>query len=309
MEVRQLEYFLRVMELGSINRAAPTLRLSQPALSRHMALLERELAVKLFTRTQSGVNLTDAGKLMSDRVRPLLRQLALLKEQVGEQAAGQLAIGTPPAWQALFTSPFIEMLVAQYPGVKLRVYEGLSNVQREHMAAGLIDISIIPFSPVHAVGYRQTAIVREPLVLVGRPEDGLSPGQPVALSRLDGVNLVLPERPNVLRVQLERALERKGLQFIVAVETDTLAICLDMARRGVGFSVVPSSALFGRAGDTSISWAPIKGQSITWALWENTARTHSPAVTQGRKLALNSIAAVLARNEWYGAEGLAGLRS
>jgi len=64
VDSRLIEYFLRVAELGSINRAATDLRLSQPALSRHIALLEHQLRAKLFTRTRGGVQLTEAGTLL-----------------------------------------------------------------------------------------------------------------------------------------------------------------------------------------------------------------------------------------------------
>ena len=122
MDSRLLEYFLRVAELGSINKASADLQLSQPALSRHIAALEHELGTRLFTRTQGGVVLTEGGKLLADRARPLLRQFAMVKEQVGEMAAGQLSIGIPPSWQHVFTSPFVERMVAEVPGVTLRVH-------------------------------------------------------------------------------------------------------------------------------------------------------------------------------------------
>src|SRR5437763_15780284 len=102
MESRILEYYLRVAELGSINRAAADLHLSQPALSRHIAALEHEMGTQLLTRTQGGVVVTDSGRLLTDRARPLLRQFAILKEQVGEMAAGQVDIGITASWQHVF---------------------------------------------------------------------------------------------------------------------------------------------------------------------------------------------------------------
>src|SRR3954468_15567932 len=99
MDIYHLECFVRVAELGSINRAATHLHLSQPALSRHVAALEHEMGTQLFTRTQGGVLLTESGKLLVDRARPLLRQFAILKEQVSEMATGQVAIGIPTSWQ------------------------------------------------------------------------------------------------------------------------------------------------------------------------------------------------------------------
>lgn len=307
MDLHHFEYFLRVSELGSINRAAANLGLSQPALSRHIALLEHEMGAQLFTRTQGGVHMTDAGKLLAHRVRPLLRQFTVLREQVGEQAAGQLAIGTPAAWQVLVTAPFIETLVNEHPGVKLRLYEGLSNVLRDYMAAGQLDLGIVPFSPMATAGYRQTPIMREPLVLVGRSDDSFSVDRPVSLTSLQGRNLALPERPNVLRLQIEHAMERKGLQFRLVVEADALATNLEMARRGVALTVIPASALFGVEGDKSISWTHLKGQHVTWALWENEARTHSQAVHEGRKVVLSTLSRVLEQHAWWKAEGLPGL--
>ena len=304
MDSRLLEYFLRVAELGSINKAAADLHLSQPALSRHIASLEHEMGTKLFNRTQGGVTLTDSGKLLSDRARPLLRQFTILKEQVGEKAAGQLAIGIPPSWHQVFTSVFVSNMVRQYPSVSLRVYEGVSNVLRDYMLAGLLDLCIVPFDASPAAGYRQTALVREPLVLVGRAEDGLQPDEPAPVSRLDGLRLVLPGRPNMLRAQVEHTLSRKGMQFRLGVETDTLSLCMELARQGVGHTVVPACTLYQHVFGDTISWSPVKGMYLTWALCENQARTHSQAVREGRRLVLHTVSEALASRQWFGAERL-----
>jgi LysR family nitrogen assimilation transcriptional regulator len=302
MDSKLLEYFLRVGELGSINKAAADLHLSQPALSRHIASLEHEMGAKLFNRTQGGVHMTDAGKLLSDRARPLLRQFTILKEQVGEKAVGQLAIGIPPSWQHVFTSSFVEKMTGQYPGVSLRVHEGVSNMLRDFMLAGLLDLCIVPFDTAAAAGYRQIALVREPLVLVGGATEGLKRAEAAPLSRLDDVKLVLPGRPNVLRLQVEHALARKGMSFRLVVETDTLTLCLDLARRGVGLTVVPACALHEHGMGESISWAPIRGLYMTWALCENQARTHSQAVREGRRLVIATVSETLAAQVWFGAE-------
>jgi LysR family transcriptional regulator, nitrogen assimilation regulatory protein len=309
MEVRQLDLFLRVAELGSINRAAQTLQLSQPALSRQIALLEQDMGVLLFSRSQGGVLLTDAGRLLSDRARPLLRQFNLLKQQVGEQAAGQLAIGMPPAWRQMVSCPFIEAIAAQLPGVKLRVCEGLSNELQDDMAAGLLDLGIVPFSATPAHKHTQTALLREPIVVVGRASDLMTPDRPVTLADLNARNLVLPERPNVLRVQLEQAMARRSLDCRVAVEADSVDICLDMARRGLALSVVPASALPAIVGDKSFSWSPLRAQQVTWALWENQARAHSEAVAEGRRLLLRHIGGLIKRKQWWKAELLVDLKA
>lgn len=306
MDSRLLEYFLRVAELGSINKAAADLNLSQPALSRHVASLEHEMGTRLFTRTQAGVTLTDSGKLLADRARPLLRQFAILKEQVGEMAAGQVAIGIPTSWQHVFTSPLVERMSERFPNVTLRVHEGVSHVLRDYMFAGLLDLCIVPFSTTPAAGYRQTPLVREPLVLVGNRNAGLRPEEAAPITRLDGVKLVLPGRPNVLRAHVENTLARKGMTFRIAVETDTLTLCMELARRGVGHTVVPACAVHVRAFVDSLSWAPLRGMFITWALCENEARSHSPAVREGRRLAFDVVGEALKSGEWFGSEAATG---
>jgi len=303
MDLRHLECFARVAELGSINKAAANLHLSQPALSRHIAALEHEMGTQLFTRSRGGVHLTDAGRLLSERVHPLLRQFTILKEQVGERAAGQLSIGTPPAWHHLFTAHFVERITAQHPGIALRVYEGVSNVLREYMFGRLLDLAIVPYDPSPVAGYAQTALVREPLVMVGGSDSGLREREPVPLARLDGVALVMPGKPNVARVQVQNALERKGMHFRLVVESDTLALCLEMARSGIGHTVVPASSLYRPAAlNEGIRWAPVKGQYVTWALLENADRSHSQAVREARKLVIATVVEALRLGVWPGAE-------
>jgi LysR family nitrogen assimilation transcriptional regulator len=116
------------------------------------------------------------------------------------------------------------------------------------------------------------------------------------------MRLVLPGKPNVLRGQVEHTLGRKGMEFRLVVETDTLTLCLDAARQGLGCTVVPACTVHEHGFGDSISWAPIRGMFMTWALCENQARTHSQAVREGRRLVLNTVAESLASRVWFGAE-------
>jgi LysR family transcriptional regulator, nitrogen assimilation regulatory protein len=302
MDLLLLEYFLRVTELGSINKAAGDLQLSQSALSRHVAGIEHELGTPLFTRTRGGVVLTEAGSLLADRARPLLRQFAILKEQLGERAGGQIALGIPQSWQQVFTTRFVSELARQAPGLSLRIHEGVSHVLREHMLSGLLDMAIVPFDLAPAAGYRQTTLLSEPIVLVGPVDAGLQPHKPVPLSRLDGLQLVVPSRPNAMRVHIENTMARMGLHFRAAVETDTVPLCLELARQKVGFTLVPSCAAQTHSMNSELSWAPIRGQFVTWALTENVARTHSQAVRHARRVLLATVRQRLLDGTWPGAE-------
>ena len=308
MDSRVLECFLRVAELGSINRAAIDLNLSQPALSRQIAGLEHDMQVQLFTRSQGGVKLTEAGKLLSDRVRPLLRQFAVIKAQVGERAAGLLAVGIPPSWHGVFTSRYLATLLQDYPNVSLKVFENVSHILRDQLLAGALDLATVPFEQTPPNGYRQTVLLREPLVVVGRQNAHFDAGieQPVQI--LDQQKLLLPGRPNVLRGQIENTLLRRGLKFSIGVETDTLRLCMELARQGAGLTIVPACAVYQHSLGDDIKWAPLKGQYLTWALLENEARSHSAAVREGRRLFLETLKSELARGHWFGADAVGAAR-
>jgi LysR family nitrogen assimilation transcriptional regulator len=305
LDSQLVEYFLRTTELGSINRAAADLGLSQPALSRHIALLEHQLGARLFVRTRGGVVPTEAGQLLADRARPILRQFATLLEQVGERAAGRLTAGFPPSWQTLFTTRFVPALLARYPGVSLRVHEGVSHELREVMLAGMLDLAIMPFESEPPAGYRHTALLREPLVLVSHADAGLSPTTPVTLAHLDGLQLALPARPNAIRTYIENALARQGHAFHTMIEIDAMNLTMELARAGVGYTVTPCCAICAEPHRAQgLSWSPIAGMYITWALCENETRSHSPAVQEGRKLVVELVAQIAGLGAWFGAEVL-----
>lgn len=303
MESKLIEFFLRVVELGSINRAAADLHLSQPALSRHIANLEHQIGTKLFTRTQGGVVPTEAGLLLQSRAGPVLRQLGMLIEQVGERASGQLSVGVPPSWQHLFATRFIAGIVDHFPGVSLRIYEGVSHELREAMQGGMLDLAIVPFDHSPPAGYRYTKLLREPLVLVASKEEGLKSGTPVPMSRLHNLDLALPGRSNAIRTYIEDALIREQYAFKLAFEIDAMNLSMELAREGLVHTVTPCCAVSGsRRWENEVSWAPIRRTSITWALCENTARSHSLAVREGVSQVFQLVTQIVASGNWLGAE-------
>lgn len=303
MDSKSIELFLRVVEFGSINKAAGDLNISQPSLSRIISSLEHEMGTSLFTRTQGGVQLTDAGRLLSDRARPLLSQFALLKEQLGE-TSGQVALGIPPSWLEVFTSELIKRILIDSPRVTLRIHEGVSHVLREHMIAGLLDLCIIPFASAPLNGYTQTNLVREPLVLVGHKSEHLRPSEPVPLAKLNDIKLVLPGKPNAIRQLIEHSLQRQSFKFKLAMQVDTLALCMNVASQNLAFTVVPACAVVNMKDDHEISWSPIKGLYMTWALFENESRSHSPAVKECKRALLETVHNSLSSGKWIGAEAI-----
>lgn len=299
-----LEYFLRVAELGSINKAAVDLRISQPALSRNVSLLEHEMGTELFHRSRGGVSLTEPGKMLYENARPLLRHFTTLKEQVGELAKGNVAIGLPPSWRNIVSVRIAELLMSEFPDIKVRINEAVSHSLRDQLADGSLDLCVAPADSNVSDAFRQTRLVSDPMVLVGGPDSGLKDTGIVSLSELDGLPMIIPSRPNVMRAKIEHELALLGLDLKVAIETDTLNLCMDLAARGDGYTVVPRCALLSLETARTPHWARISDLEIVWSLFENTRRSHSHAVRHCRREIRKIVQEKLAEGDWTGATPL-----
>ena len=279
MDARILEYFLRVVEVGSINRAAGELHLSQPSLSRWLAMLEHEVGTPLLINTRRGVRPTDAGRQLVDRAQPILRQLNLLRDEIGAKATTQVALGMPFSLRALVTVPFVEQLTRDAPSLVLRVHEGMTHTIDALMAEGLVDVGVMVTPDRARDSYDTAPLLSEGLYLVGAATAGLDPAHAVPVSQLAASALILPGRPNLIRVQVERAIREAGGSYRGVLDAETLTLCLELTRRGLGRTVMPASALHGRLGrDSGLSAAPVEGLDLIWSVCANRARGHSVAV-------------------------------
>ncbi len=303
MEVRVLEYFLRVVELGSINRAAAELHLSQPSLSRWLSLLEREVGTPLLIRTRQGIRVTDAGQLLVDRSAPVLRQIELLVGEVGAKARAQIALGMPISMQRLITAPFVKGMTTEHPDMSLRIYEGINPALRAWMEAGLLDAAIVALSERVPDRFDTVPLVRERLVLVGNAQAGLSMDRPVTIADLAGLDLIQPGQENLIRKQIESEMRRHGHAYRGRIEAETVPLCLELTRLGAGYTVLPCCALAGQLDPPSpLTAAPIEGMSLTWAMRVNRARDHSTAVRLVTSELVDFIVERVSAGDWRYAE-------
>lgn len=277
MEVRQIELFLRICEHGSINKAAEALRMSQPSLSRWLALLERELGSQLFVRTRQGIRLTDAGQVLAEKARPLLRQFQALKDDIGDKSLRQVNLAAPLSMQRILTAPFSEHVLRDRPDISMRVYEGINNSIRSWMESGLLDAALIVDLERIPENFSAKPLLRESLMLVGSHDKRLQLGSPVDLAELDDLPIILPGPPNSIAGLVENALKRGGYRYNNIFEAEILSLCLELARRGVGYTVMPYCALHDRLEAGTLSAAPIRDLHIVWKLCINSARVFSVA--------------------------------
>src|SRR5580700_6617449 len=167
METRQIECFLRIAELGSINKAADDLRTSQPSLSRLILQLEHEIGTALFMRTRRGVHLTDAGRLLAERARPILRDLFKLRDDVGQRGLNQFNIALPFAFHRMVTIPFADFILREMPETKLRIFEGVNHSIRHWIELGTVDAAVTAATESTPDTFSASPLLQEQLVLVG----------------------------------------------------------------------------------------------------------------------------------------------
>ena len=247
MDFKQLDYFVRVAELGSFTRAALALNVAQPALSRQIRLLEVELRQNLLKRNGRGAVPTEAGTLLLEHGRGILNQVALAKEELGagrSSLAGRVSIGLPPSLSKLITVPLTRAIRAALPQAQLTLTEGFSVLMYEGLRVGNLDMAVL-YSPDASPDLEMALLHEEELVLISPRAlvNAKKAAQIISLTQVATLPLILPSRPNAFRLTTDNALMGLGLRPQVALEVDGLNGILSLVQDGIGHAVLPRYTL------------------------------------------------------------------
>ena len=250
MDLRQLKYFSRIVELGNITAAAEALHIAQPSLSQHVANLEAELEVPLLIRSAGGVRPTDAGKLLYRHAKMVLRQVDEARAAIRhgrDTPSGRVTLGMPTSTSRILALPVIDAVSKAFPEVVLEVIEGSSASLAEAVARQQIDMSVAMNVQPQRSRMKTTLLLTEDLLLVGPSLDKKT----VTLQEMADLPLVLPSFPNSIRLLIESVFSEAELDFNLLVETSALSILMDLVCAGRGWTVLPSSVLAGPAAQSA----------------------------------------------------------
>lgn len=247
MDLKQLEYFVRVAELGSFTRAAHALGVAQPALSRQIRQLEVELRHNLLLRNGRGAVPTEAGQVLLAHGRGILHQVERAREELGRvrgALAGRVAIGLPPSLARLLAVPLTRAFRHALPEATLTIAEGLSAAMWDQVHQGRLDLALVYNPPVSA-DHQVEPLFDETLALVQARPPGLAddPPLPIPLTDVAALPLIIPSRPNALRMQVETALAALGHKPHVVLEIDGVAAILELVAEGLGCAILSSHAV------------------------------------------------------------------
>ena len=289
MDLLQLRYFVRVAELGSFTRAAAALGVAQPALSRQVRLLEVELRQNLLTRNGRGAVPTEAGALLLEHGRGILHQVERAREELAQVRgglAGRVALGLPPSVARALAVPLMQAFRAELPAARLAISEGLSTGMQEQLASGRLDLAVL-YNAQPMAGLEIAPLAREELLLVQRAHDGRPRGA-IGLRALARLPLVIPSRPNAIRMHVEAELAAAGLKPEVALEIDGVAAILDLVEGGAGCAVLSRHAVASAARPQAFAVRRIAGRqaSLTIALYTAVSALRPATQTQQQVLAL-----------------------
>ena len=260
MDLKQLDYFVHVAELGSFSRAASLLSIAQSALSHKVRQLEVELKQPLLYRNGRGVIPTDAGRRLLVHARGILMQVNRSREELDEfrgAPTGHVVVAMPPSLTHPLTVPLVKSFQARFPHASLGIMEGLSASIVEWVSSGRADIGLI-FNPAPSPALEIVPLLEEPMFLIGARSgpDGAR-RTPVPLKELPRYPLIVPSRPNANRMRIESQLAYFGLKPAIALEVDGIASILDLVSDGYGYAVLPLVSLRGYRLEDAFTTRPI----------------------------------------------------
>jgi LysR family transcriptional regulator, nitrogen assimilation regulatory protein len=264
MDVRQLRYFLEIVDLKSYHRASESLRVAQPALSNQIAKLETELEVKLFVRHSRGIELTVPGAILADHARKIVGQIEDAKQAAregGHVVVGRLAIGMPPSVGFAFAPAVIERFLADFPRVHLTVIPGFNGFLQEWLNENRIQLAII-YDPSPNSRLEKEILFDEPLVFVAPADDDKIWSTLNAPEDLAGKPLILPSRPHGVRLIIDEMAAARKVPLFVKIEIDALQLIRDLVLRRVGYTILPRSAVESDVKARVLSAREIPGLSL-----------------------------------------------
>jgi len=246
MDLRQLKYFVQIVESGSLAKASRQLYIAQPALSQQIAKLEAEIGKPLLIRTSKGVTPTENGTALHHHARFMLRQLdqaiSIARQEPGT-VHGMVSVGLAATTVCAVGIPFMRRIREKYPGIVLNVVEGMSGHLTQMMQLGQLDLSIL-FSRDAVPDLPSEPLVAEELFVMLPTDSALVSPRRIKLTVAETAQLplILPTGIHGLRRRIAAEFEQRNLATRVVAEIDSLSLLMACVREGMGATIKPMSA-------------------------------------------------------------------
>jgi LysR family nitrogen assimilation transcriptional regulator len=244
MELRQLRYFVAIVDHGSLSRAALILHVAQPALTQQLRQLEEELGVQLLHRSAQGVLSTDAGKVFYEHAQAILKQVADARSAVAQSAerpSGAVTLGLPHSISGALALPLLTATRAQYPEITLQLTEELTGNLGDQLKSGRINLAVL-FDDGQLGQFATTPLVEEELRFICRTDRPYGEGeQSLTLQQALATTLILPGLQHGVRPRIESVARAAGLTVGNVIEINSIAILKSALLADMGATLLPSA--------------------------------------------------------------------
>lgn len=242
ISLRQLRVFLAVARQQHFRRAAESLHLSQPAVSRHIAELESELGLKLFDRNTREVVPTEAGRYLESAIGRVLDELEGVLAHVhseSERRRGKVHVASVPTLSAGLMPQCIADCARRFPDLAIQLHDQAQTMVLDSVRGGEVDFGLA-IEPPDTGEFDSELLLRDPFMLVCRPSHPLASLDRVPWRKLQGQPLILLDYSSGSRRLIDQVFARRGIEPIVVQQTGHTHTAFRMVEAGLGISVSPA---------------------------------------------------------------------
>lgn len=242
MDLRQLRYFVAIVDAGSMARAAERIFVAQTSLSEHIKALEQTLGTSLLERHPRGVRPTRAGRVLYEHANAILKMQQVMVEEVkscGDEVQGTVSIGMPNTVSEILAAPLLEAVLTHWPGVQLRLVQGFSGTLERSLLDGKLDIALLFLTAPHAADRLAVTHLLDEAMFVVIARSHAPGGEAVRIAELEHELLFCPHSEHGLTKVIMAYANREGATLRVGAEVDSLPAMIGAAARHLGYAVLP----------------------------------------------------------------------
>lgn len=265
MNLEQLRSFAEVAKLGNFTRAAESLHLAQPSLSRQISSLEQDLGAELFHRARAGSSLTTAGESLLPLARRMLADADTVRRELDELAGlrrGRVRLGATPTLCISLVAEVLSAFHTAHPAIELHLSEHGSRRLLDELAAGELDIALVTTSDVASAAHATLTplLVEELVVISSAGSPPVTSSGSVTLDEVAGLPQIVFSSSYDLRGATDAAFREAQLMPEVVLEGAEMDAVLRFVERGLGVAIVPAMVLIDRPG---LRGARLDGSALT----------------------------------------------
>jgi LysR family nitrogen assimilation transcriptional regulator len=309
MELRQLRYFVAIVDHGSLSRAALILHVAQPALTQQLRQLEEELGVQLLHRSAQGVLSTDAGKVFYEHAQAILKQVADARSAVTQSAtrpSGNVTLGLPHSISGALALPLLLAARERYPEITLQLTEEITGNLNEQLKSGRINLAVL-FDDGQLTPFACSPLVEEEMRFICRSDSPFAPaGQALSFPQALSATLILPGLQHGVRPRIDSRARELGLETANVIEINSIAILKSALLAGMGATILPAAPLLAELDSGAMrSYAihsPVLSRTVALCASKNIPLTNAGNAV--KHLVLQVAAELCGSGRWVGAHVL-----